>query len=460
MKFWFRPVPMWLVCFAVLMLLLFVVLFGWAVRHELTGGKRLGPFGAGALQVAAFPSLVLDVFEKFSQISSGDADDISFRTPREEQDLARFSLIKNSTDFSSPGLLISVDPLIAETGRRIIAGTFDIDNRVQNAIIFLSPEFVVERIIPLSETAVDGEDPRPMGKKFVHGVEILDDGSIIFAFDGGISLQRFDACGRRIWTQRGDFHHAVTLDPSGAGVWTFNNRDIVLISIADGQTLKTISVEQIVDQNPQIEILEVRRAYETSLGKNLRNITGEWLADAIHWNDVDPLTPELAPAFPKFEPGDLLLSARSLNLVFILDPNDAKVKWWRSGAVQRQHDPDWFPDGRLSIFNNRMSRDFSQIVALDVEDFSTEVFVDGRTHNFYTRIRGKHQWLANGNVAVTSPQQGRAFEVTNDGRLALELLNTKPESADTNYTISEVRWLPDSYFKKGISQCEQAENVG
>lgn len=93
--------------------------------------------------------------------------------------------------------------------------------------------------------------------------------------------------------------------------------------------------------------------------------------------------------------GDLLVSARSLNLVFALDPDTFE---------------------RTTIF-------------------------DGRQNGFYTWIRSKEQMLDSGAVVVTRPQQGRAFEVSGDGDIVFEIVNQKPDSETTNDVISEMRCL-------------------
>ena len=47
---------------------------------------------------------------------------------------------------------------------------------------------------------------------------------------------------------------------------------------------------------------------------------------------------------------------------------------------------------------------------------------------------------------MTSPQQGRAFEVDPYGDIVFEIANLKPGSQNTAYVISEVRWLPPDLF--------------
>ena len=307
----------------------------------------------------------------------------------------------------------------------------------------------------LSEVETAEQSPRPPHRKFVHGVEILPDGSLIFTFDGSVSLQKFDACGKRIWTTAGDFHHSVTLDETAQTLWTLKDSDkISQVRVEDGAVIQQLSMDDVISANPEIDILELRKVHSNDLGSNSRNTTGSWLTDPFHFNDVDPLPTAIAGRFPGFNAGDLLVSSRSLNLVFVLDPRTLKIKWWRSGAVQRQHDPDWMADGWISIFNNRMSRNYSEIVRIHPESFATEVLLDGRQHDFYTRIRGKHQVLDDGTLVVTSSQQGRAFEVNSSGEVVFEVLNTKPGTNNTNYSISEMKWLPAHYLSKEMLRCK------
>ncbi|MGF1550938.1 MAG: hypothetical protein ACFBWO_00355 [Paracoccaceae bacterium] len=68
-------------------------------------------------------------------------------------------------------------------------------------------------------------------------------------------------------------------------------------------------------------------------------------------------------------------------------------------------------DGTIHVFDNRVSESYSGIVEIDPKTFERPVLVDGREHGFYSRIRGKHQRLPDGTIAVISTQQGRALEV-------------------------------------------------
>ena len=82
------------------------------------------------------------------------------------------------------------------------------------------------------------------------------------------------------------------------------------------------------------------------------NPTGDVGEDIFHPNDLDVLTAELAPAFPMFEAGDLLLSFRTPSLVVVLGADDHRVNWYQNGPWQFQHDPDFTADGTISVYSN------------------------------------------------------------------------------------------------------------
>ncbi len=446
-----RSVPVRAFVLCVILWAVITVCFGWLVKSRTQGSDRAGTVGALAIKVASFPTLVKDVGLELSGRVSGDTADQSVRVKREANvDLSGFSAMKTAEGLSLPGLLMRADPTEMAAGWRLIVGAFADSKGIENMALLVTPKLTVAYAWVLDEIPVGPETIRAANRKFVHGLDILPDGSLIFTFDGSISLQRFDSCGKRLWTIPGDYSHSVMHDDAGTSVWTVEYADsLAKVAVADGTVEREIRPQDIIDANPMIDILEIRRRHANDVHENTRNTSGFWPPDSIHLNDVEPLPAALADRFPEFSAGDLLVSARSLNLLFVLDPETLRIKWWRVGQTQRQHDPDWLPTGEIMVFNNRMSRDFSEIVAIDPVTLGRRTVFDGRKNNFYSRIRGKAQSLPSGALEITSPQQGRAFEVAPDGKIVFEVVNTKPGSDTLNYVIAEVRWLPPDFFRPG-----------
>jgi hypothetical protein len=450
-----RPIPLWFFLFCILLLGLFTIVFGWSVKSTLSGSNRSGVFGKTAVEISSFPNTVKEVLGELLSYASGSYVDKSISVAREaDDDYTDFAPISTSEGINIDSLIVKATPEKMARGWRFLIGAFSLDGEVENSAVLIDPDLTVVKSWKLDEVPVGDSQPRPKYRKFVHGFEALPDGSILFTFDGSISLQKFDACGIRQWSTAGDFHHAITLSDDNKSVWTFTDREtIAQVSTSNGEILRKITMDEVIENNLDIDLLEIRRLHNNELGVNARNTEGKWLEDRFHLNDVDPLPASIANRFDCCQAGDLLISARSLNLLFVIDPDTKKIKWWRAGAVQRQHDPDWLPSGAVSVLNNRMSRDYSEITKIDLESFERSSLYDGLQGDFYTRIRGKHQVLSQGNIDITSPQQGRAFEVTTSGEIVFEVYNVKPESDDTNYVISEMKWYPPEYFDLENMKC-------
>jgi len=448
-----KHIPVWVFLLTLLLAALFTMVFGWSIKSTLGGSDRSGSFGKVAVMIASFPTLAKSVFTDV-RIDVVDTDEL-IRVPRTTVDLSEFTSIDSRLGLDVQGLLVRADITHNQIipGWRILVGVFTINDEVKNAALALSPELEVTNIWILTEDATNEMKPAPPHRKVVHGFDILNDGSVIFSFTNGVSLQRFDRCSKRIWTIAGRFHHAVTLDDKQEFVWTLRKSEgkdeLVKVATANGEIIRHFSMKDIIAANPKLDILQIRKRDDNEQGRNRRNTTEDWLDDPFHLNDVDPLPKTLADHFDGLKAGDLLVSARSLNLVFVVDPNTLEIKWWRIGATKRQHDPDWGWNGEINIYDNRMSRDYSRIVSISPKSFQAEVIFDGRKNDFYSRIRGKQQLTENGNLIITSTQQGRVFEVNPDGDVVLEFINTKPGNDESNFVISEAIWLPHNTLNFG-----------
>jgi len=446
-----KLIPLWVLLLFLLLGTLFSLFFGWSIVRTLDEHKS-SRFGKMAVKIASFPSLAISAFEDLS-VDLFDKDYLN-RVPGSRADLSEYTQIKSNAGVDVSGLIVRADEaaLSRAPGWRILVGKFSINGELKDAALALSPTLEIEKVWILTEQAINDAKPRASHRKFIHGFDILKDGSVIFSFDGGMSLQRFDQCSAPVWAINGNFHHAVTLTEDEKYVWTLLDGSLVKAATASGEVIQKLAMREIIAANPQIDILEIRKHLDSDLGGNSRNTVGVWLKDQLHLNDVDPLPASLADRFDGFEAGDLLVSARSLNLVFIVDPDTLKIKWWRIGATRRQHDPDWGYTGEITIFDNRMGRDYSQIVSLSPTSYTTKVLHDGRKNNFYSRIRGKHQITRDGNLLITSSQQGRIFELEPDGKITLDILNTKSVDDKFNFAVSQAIWLPDTFnFQKDKS---------
>lgn len=347
-------------------------------------------------------------------------------------------------------------PLLATTkkvrkGYRLIYGPFDFDKTRNGAILFDEQGHVKNVWQTSQEYAIksdyDKEYFRPDTNVVPHGMEIAPDGSILMAYDNGGLLTKYDFCGKEVWSIKGLFHHSIAFEGEKA-FWTWKwdfikkHNSLVKINYADGAIIKKFSTQDIERANPEIDIFGIREMDTANSSVAVNKGGHKW-----HPNDIDPLPHEFAEFFPAFRPGDLLVSYRSPNLVFVLDQNSLKVKWWRQGLTRRQHDPDWNQNGTITIYNNNMHRKFSSIISVNPRTFDAEVLLDGKNYNFYSWQMGKHQVLDDGTLLITSPYQGRVFEVNSSGQVTLEFVNSYDDDGQV-LLISEARFLPSNFFKE------------
>ena len=187
-------------------------------------------------------------------------------------------------------------------------------------------------------------------------------------------------------------------------------------------------------------------------GGNLGKIA---MPDPLHLNHVEPLRAELAPAFPMFSTGDLLVSVRVPSTIMVLDPKTGLIKWTARGPWFGQHDPHFLPNGRISIYDNRDINNYdaeargvperaSRILQLDPATGKTETFFEGTLQQpYFTDAIGKHSYQPNGNVLIAESWGGRVFEVTPEGKKVWEFVNRYDEDR-----VALIEWAlryPTSY---------------
>lgn len=179
--------------------------------------------------------------------------------------------------------------------------------------------------------------------------------------------------------------------------------------------------------------------------------------DVTHLNDVEPLSSSLSEEYPLFQEGDLLVSLRNLNLVFVVDPESLNVRWHVTDPFIHQHDPDFLGNGWIGIFDN--NEDFtlrgsmlggSRIVALRPHTHTKKIlFPTPNSDPFYTGTQGKWQMLDNENILLTESSQGRVVEVNSRGESVWEWIH-EPTDTEKVAVVTKAR-LHDLSIKQVAS---------
>lgn len=305
---------------------------------------------------------------------------------------------------------------------------------------------------PIHYRALDPDGPSGRSD-MPHGMKVLPDGSILVNFDTGDVMARLDPCGAPVWVKQGIYHHSIDRDPDG-GYWTWasmgtaygDHQALLKFDPDTGETLRTIDlVEEVARRSERSGLhLAVPVGFEARDFGRDGWMKPELQDDIFHPNDIEVLSPELAPAFPMFEPGDFLISLRNLHLVAVLDAETAEVKWARHGPWRHQHDPDFLGDGTIAVYNNNSDRPLSSIVVVDPATGDTWFKYREGEPAFYSHSMGKQQHLPGGGVQIVVPGEGRVIEVDAEGNLTFEFNNAI--TGDFNGHVENASWLPPDYF--------------
>jgi hypothetical protein len=311
----------------------------------------------------------------------------------------------------------------------------------------------------------------------LHGALLMPDGSALFNFDYG-GLTRLDRCGGIRWRLPHMTHHSVERAERG-GFWVPGRReirapvfppfeppyqeDLILHVSEDGKILSRISVPGLFYRNPGM------LAALTATGESfLRGM--EWDHELVHVNKIEELPSDIAARFPAFEAGDLMLSLREQNLVFVVDPDTQVVKWWQVGPWIRQHDPEFASDGTIAVFNNNYDkyqlihgksdlslRRTTTIVAVNPATRAARTLYGGRPdQEMASVIRGKIQETPNGGLLITEFDAGRVFESDGEGRIVWEYINRYDD--ENVAEITEAVLYPPEYFDVTDWACDGARS--
>jgi Arylsulfotransferase (ASST) len=368
-------------------------------------------------------------------------------------------VVVHMPDAPQPGLtLISGISEAGVVGLKLI----DMDGAVRHrwpasfSAIWPDPQHIHGRRLPANDWDTE-----------IHGAALLPDGDVVFNFYL-YGLQRLGPCGELVWKLPHMTHHSVFLDDDGnlwvpglryhaepvsslPGIVPPFDEDMILKVSPEGTILREISLLELFYAN-ELEALLFANGQDTIDRSNHE--------DLLHLNDIEILSMQDAPAFPLFEAGDIMVSLRNVNLVMVIDPASEAVRWVQTGPWIRQHDPDFLPDGRIMVFDNRRDESGgrilggSRILAIDpVTRVVKPVYEGSDEAPFFSNIKGKQQFLANGQLLIAEAERGRVFEVTMDGHIVWSYISRFDEGHISK--ISDAERYPQAYVSFADNRCSE-----
>ncbi len=261
---------------------------------------------------------------------------------------------------------------------------------------------------------------------------------------------------RVVFPQYG-YHHDITYHQGR--FYTFLGPEIVSVDENTGDILERIHAADLIRwaRDQDLAIFDARFKMWIEMGfKGLTkdNLVDMTVTDPFHLNKVDVLSRELADSFDDFEEGDLLVSVRSLNLIFVLRPKTSEILWYRYGLTSLQHDAT-FQRGYVAVFDNNPfanSGPSPRIVTLGVKDHSRSTLFDLRTWGVAMRQRGNFEFDDDSRLlAVSDNSNGRALVGHLSGKPTFIFENrAKPGQ---NLPVSNILQVPSQKVEAWSSRC-------
>ncbi|OGW76030.1 MAG: hypothetical protein A2Z72_02110 [Omnitrophica bacterium RBG_13_46_9] len=157
------------------------------------------------------------------------------------------------------------------------------------------------------------------------------------------------------------------------------------------------------------------------------------LYDWMHTNSVEEL-PENALGLkdPRFKAGNILISPRNHNTLYIIDKKTSEVVWsWGSDVLGHPHHPTMLENGNIILFDNGLhgkikpkKRNISRV--LEIDPAAEKIVWKYELSNaLYSSTRSNVQKLPNGNVLIYSFSRGIILEVTPEKEIVWKFIGPK-----------------------------------
>lgn len=370
--------------------------------------------------------------------------------PLSEEDLDRFARLKTLPYLQGYKLapearnVVVYDPDHAWDGLNVYTS----GHRPESFVMDMEGEVIHAWHLPIE--AVWDDIPKRHRSRFWRRVHWFPNGDILAIFDN-IGMIKLDRRSNVIWANRTPVHHDIFVAPDGT-IYTLTHRpqmiprinrvdevlpdNLALIS-PDGELLREI---------PLLECLENSR-YKQLLRRMIPN------QDFFHTNSVFVFDGSMAHLSPHFREGLVMVSILRLDVIAIIDIDNEEAVW-AIGSVgdvkyHKQHDPQLLPSGNMLLFDNRGANGKSRI--LEFDPLRLEVvweYVGSEYEEFYSMAAGTVSRVPNGNTLITESDNGRAFEVTPDGKIVWEFLNPHRAGEDDELiaTIFELERVDRDFF--------------
>jgi hypothetical protein len=296
----------------------------------------------------------------------------------------------------------------------------------------------------------------------------------------GYGLVKVDKDSKLLWSYANHVHHSLDVGEDGT-IYTLTQKiiaeppagleflsmpcltDSLVVLAADGRELETIPLLEAFVPSLYAPMLDsipkhLTLRYPGGDPAPSRSQRRAFRRDLLHTNSAKILSRALAPKFPAFQSGQVLLSLRNLDALVVLDLPTRRVVWAAQGIWQTQHDADFLDNGHLLLYDNGGSPRGARILEYDpLTQAIPWLYAGEKKRRFQARFRGATQRLPNGNTLIVDPDDCWLFEVTPDKELVWESVLSPAVSQSVSSSVQAInharRYRADELtFLKGVAR--------
>ena len=165
----------------------------------------------------------------------------------------------------------------------------------------------------------------------------------------------------------------------------------------------------------------------------------------------------------RFRPGNILVNARNLDMIYLVDKETKAVVWevthTYKGGMSHSHEPEMIEKGlpgagNIILFDNglfpRHRTHSGQTFIIELNPINQEIVWTYETEGyanlkFFSKTMGSQRRLPTGTTFIAEDNTGRLFQVTPEGEIVWEYVNrggtTRPSTVPYDFT-PQLRTLP------------------
>lgn len=421
-----------------ILILTFLCLFAFSVRHVNVGGERLGVFTEPLKKFSTFPKTVYNV------LTSKEIKGISLTYTLED---TSFNEI-NKLEYDVYGLNSFYDK---EKNLWDIKLLNFRNNKVQHSWRLQKKDFYKT-------------GDRLFKNARIKNPILLPSRSLIAVCVETNNLYRIDKNSNLVWHNTSkNFHHSLNLSPD-SNIWVCTSeprafmlekrrpenlyyRDdfITKVNLQTGEILYDKSISEIFIENEQ----------ENFLYGFCNTVDPLDQTDPLHLNDIQPVYAD----GPFWKKGDVFLSLRHKSLIIHYRPKTNGIIRLVHGPFLYQHDVDIISDHEIATFNNNTTNigsyeyeehednltikaedtlAYSEIIIYDYVDstFRTVFNKQFEKEDIYSRTEGSYEFLSSGDICVES-QNDAKFYIMNRN----EILLKKQFDTNKDHLVHLPNWI-------------------